>query len=297
MALFDLGKIAKKLQEAGEEIAKTAADAAGKLPDVGKDIAKTVSGAAGKIPDIIPDEVTDVVKNVAQAGQDTLNNVVSSVTGGKSTEEAAEEERLQKELDEMVKAAQNLDIPDPEETVSVEGALKIIYCLMSVDGNVSPEEQEKFNLIGKEMDSQFTEHMDALIKECKERTKGADDAEERYEIIHDYVSDIIRESKVTNASGIRGKLLLWNLFAVIYSDASYSEEEKRLIRYICRTLRIDKTVSMEMEHTLKSLIAIEKEEDWLKTTTRQYKKVEERLNELADRKNAIMQSVYALIAD
>ena len=54
---------------------------------------------------------------------------------------------------------------------------------------------------------------------------------------------------------------------------------------------------MEMEHTIRSLIAIENEEEWLKSTDRPYKVIEERINELADRKNTIMQGVNALIAD
>ena len=52
-----------------------------------------------------------------------------------------------------------------------------------------------------------------------------------------------------------------------------------------------------MEHTFSTLLAIEKEEEWLKSSDRPYKVIEERVKELQNRKNAIMQGVNALIMD
>ena len=39
------------------------------------------------------------------------------------------------------------------------------------------------------------------------------------------------------------------------------------------------------------------EENWIKAANRQYKIIEDRLNELADRKQTIMKSIHELIAD
>ena len=283
MALFDVGNITKMLREAGEGIAKT------------------VSDVAEKIPEIKPEEIVDAIKGATQKESSSSDSDKSDVenTVASSTETAAETEKamLQKELEEMEKAAESVEIPAPEETVTVEGALRTIYALMAVDGEISPEEEDKFNLLGQELDSAFQKHVDGIIGDFKDMIKEADDPEEYYEIIHDYVSDAIREPKEKNTAVIRGKLLLWDLFVIIYSDNHYSDEERRLLRYICRTLHIDKAIALEMEQTLKTLMTIEEEENWIKTTNRSFKKVENRLNELADRKQTIMQSIYALIAD
>ena len=53
----------------------------------------------------------------------------------------------------------------------------------------------------------------------------------------------------------------------------------------------------EMEHTYSTLTAIEKEEEWLKSSDRSYKVIEERIVELSNRKNTIMQGIKALISD
>ena len=44
-------------------------------------------------------------------------------------------------------------------------------------------------------------------------------------------------------------------------------------------------------------MAIEDEENWLRNSDRSYAVVEERMKEVEDRKNTIMQGVKALIAD
>ena len=43
--------------------------------------------------------------------------------------------------------------------------------------------------------------------------------------------------------------------------------------------------------------SFEKEEEWLKSSDRPYKVIEERVVELSNRKNAIMQGINALISD
>jgi hypothetical protein len=52
---------------------------------------------------------------------------------------------------------------------------------------------------------------------------------------------------------------------------------------------------MEMEHTIRTLMAIEQEEEWLRNSNRSYAIVESHMNELADRRNAVMRGVNALL--
>lgn len=276
MALFDIGNVTKKLKQAGE------------------DLTKTVTNAAEKLPEFRPEELANAVKSVVHSGQSALNSAFSGA--GEDAEQ--KQDAAGHEPGEMAEAAKKIVLPPPEKSLSTEDALKIYYCLMSVDGQISPEEEQKYLQIGTEIDAEFIKHKDALADDCRKQIDEAADSEERYEMIHDLVSDLIRASKEkTSASTVRGKLILWNMYAIAYSDSEFSREEKQLIRYICRALQIDKSVPAEMEQTFRTLMAIDEEEKWLKTTNRPYSKVEERLNELADRKQTIMQSVYAMISD
>jgi hypothetical protein len=62
-------------------------------------------------------------------------------------------------------------------------------------------------------------------------------------------------------------------------------------------MNIDMSVMLEMEASVQTLLAIRKEEEFLKASNRKYAEVEVHMNEIADRKNVIMQSVQALMTD
>ena len=90
-------------------------------------------------------------------------------------------------------------------------------------------------------------------------------------------------------------MLVWNLLTVAYSDESYDETERKLIKYVVRKLNIDKAVFLEMESSMLTMLDIEKELAWIKTTDRPYLTIEARVNELEKRKNVVFDSVKDLI--
>ena len=90
---------------------------------------------------------------------------------------------------------------------------------------------------------------------------------------------------------------MWDLLTVAYSEGEYSSNEKRLLRFIAKCLGVDYAILLEMEHTVRTLLAIEAEENWLKNTDRSYAVVEERVNELTERKNTIMLGIRTLMVD
>lgn len=193
--------------------------------------------------------------------------------------------------------------------LSIQDALRIMYCLMLADGNISEEEKGKLEEIGRTCDSYFDSYKAQLFEECDNailpKTKRnidlalctPEEREEYYDHIHDYVGEILIGDNIHKSDGMQAKVLLWNLLAIANSEGDYSTNEKRFIRYFAMKTRIDNSVRMEMEHTFSTLIAIEREEVWLKSSDRPYRVIEERVNELQDRKNAIMQGVNALIKD
>lgn len=196
-----------------------------------------------------------------------------------------------------------------EAVISMRDALQIMYCLMSVDGKITEEEKDKFEEIGIAYDPYFASYKDSLIEECQaalqqEKAYGhafdpqtPEDEKDYYYQTYHCVRDLISKNELNVAGGVRAKILLWDLLAIAFSEGDYSTNENRLIRYFAMRAGVEQAVLLEMEQTIRTLAAIEREEEWLKSTDRPYKVIEERVNELADRKNTIMQGVNALIAD
>ena len=54
---------------------------------------------------------------------------------------------------------------------------------------------------------------------------------------------------------------------------------------------------MEMENSLQTMIALETEENWLKSTNRPYAEIQKHLDEIEVRKETVMRSVKALMMD
>ena len=68
------------------------------------------------------------------------------------------------------------------------------------------------------------------------------------------------------------------------------------MKYIVRKTNIDKAIFLEMESSILTLMDIEKELTWIKTTNKPYLTIEAMVNELMDRKNVIFESVKDLIS-
>lgn len=188
------------------------------------------------------------------------------------------------------------DDPLEIKAISTRNAIKIIYYLMAADGEIFHSEEEKFDAIGSELDPGFLDNKEQIVKECKEQTEKVIDPEDYYDVLQDGVELALLSSIQTEDTFITPKLLVWDLLTVAYSDGNYDEIERRLLKYIVRKLNIDKAVFLEMESSILTLMDLEKELDWIKTTDRPYLTIESMVNEIADRKNVIFESVKDLIS-
>ena len=268
MALFDLKKVTKSVSDAAKQVS-----------DAANNFAKE---AQEKLPESMQDiNVAESMKDMAKKGSDALKRF---------SRESADTHR-------SVKEAMG-ELEDREiKTVSIDGALKVIYCIMAVDGKIHDDEVTEFCLIGPEIDPLFSEHKDDLVAEMTAKLSHARDDEEYLETIRDEIRDVFRDARRTKDNPINGKLLLWDLYAVSNSDGECSDKEMKLIKYAEKQMNADSTVVLEMEAALKTLLAIQEEENFLRTSDRPYSMVEPHMNELSDRKNAILQGVRALITD
>jgi len=175
-------------------------------------------------------------------------------------------------------------------------AIKIIYFLMAADGEIYHGEEEKFDLIGMELDPDFSNSKEKIIQECQAALNKVIDPEDYYDALQDGAEEALLSSQKTEGASISPKHLVWNLLSVAYSDEKYNDAERKFLKYVVRKLNIDKAVFLEMESSMLTLMDIERELAWIKTTNRPYLTIESMVNELADRKNVIFESVLDLIA-
>lgn len=181
------------------------------------------------------------------------------------------------------------------KSIATRNALQIIYYLMAADGTVSHREEETFDAIGSELDPDFADNKPAIIKTCSAQLEKIIDPEDYYDVLQDGVKNAIQSSGESADTFISPKLLTWDLLTIAYSDEHYDETERKLLKYVIRKLHVDKTVFLEMESSMLTILDIEKEIAWIKTTNQPYLTIEARINELAKRKSVIFESAKDLI--
>ena len=130
---------------------------------------------------------------------------------------------------------------------------------------------------------------------CYHRKDKAIDPEDEYAVLQDGIEEAIAVGANAKDAVITPKLLVWDLLTIAYSDGQYDEREHQLIKYVVRKLNIDKAVFLEMESSFLTLMDLEKEMQWIKTTDRPYLTIESIINEISDRKTVIFESVKDLI--
>lgn len=263
MAIFDFEKGLKKtkdtLQGAVDSVKTAAKDA--RLPDV-------------KAPNI---EVPDIKAPDMKVVQAKMQQVRDAF---KKKEKADSED---------------IEVSEKEK-VSAYSAIKIVYYLMAADGRIFHGEEEKFEEIGTELDPKFSNYKEQILKECREQLDKVIDPEDYYDTLQDGIEDALLSFRTTADSLISPKLLVWDLLTIAYSDGNYDETERRILKYVVRKLNIDKAVFLELENSIVTLLDLEKELQWIKTTDRPYLTIEAMVNEITDRKKVISESVKDLIA-
>lgn len=186
-------------------------------------------------------------------------------------------------------------LPVDMQKIPLYSALKIIYYLMSVDGSVSQEEKDKFDVLGNDFVNDFASLKEILVEECKVSVVNTIDAVDYYDVVQEAVEDLLLTPIKSEDVCVSPKFVLWNLLAFAYSDENYAEAERRLIKYFVRKLNIDKAILLELESSLVTLMDLEKELAWIKTTDKPYLTIEAIVKELENRKRVIFESIKDII--
>ena len=281
MAKFDFGNTLKKAGDA----AKRATEKAGAAAQIGAEKA----AVAAKIGAEKAQTGAKTLKDATKREADKLSESVKTAAEHKKAD--YDEKKAEKQA-----AAEKAAIEASGVTaIAPQKAVKIFYYLMAIDRKITPEEEEKFELIGREMDPDFEAHKEELIKECKEQMEKIIDAEDYYDVIQDGIEAALSGEQVSNNGFVTPKLLLWDLLTIAYGDDEYDEEERKLLKYVVRKLNIAKDVFMEMESSILTVSDIEKEITWIKGTDRPYLVIEKQIKELEKRRDDILFAAKALI--
>lgn len=177
-------------------------------------------------------------------------------------------------------------------------AVKAFYYLMAADGEVCGGELERFAEIAGELDGEsFADYKDALIEECKAQIARAVTEDEAYDVVQEGLDEALVGGMSETLDGIPVRLLVWDMLAIAFTDDAYSELERKLILHVVRTLKMDRSVFMEMEQLIKTAASVDKVLAWIKTTDRSYAEVSPVVEELEKRRAVIVGSAKALIED
>ena len=240
------------------------------------------------------------LKNTFDGAVESVKTVAKDV---KFPEIKAPEIKMPLKKKKVIKKKEKAKAPVVEHTdalvisnISTNSAIKIIYYVMAVDGEVNRSEEEEFDSICAELDPEFKENKEQIINECRAQIDKVIDPEDYYDVIQDGVEDALISTLIAKNANLPSKLFVWDLLSIAFSDNYYDETQRKLIKYIVRKLDIDKAVFIEMESSFLTLMDLDKELNWIKTTNRPYLTIEAMVNEIVVRKSVIFESVKHLIS-
>lgn len=177
-----------------------------------------------------------------------------------------------------------------------QNALKVFYYLLAIDGKIDEIELNKFIVLGQEIDTDFGDYKEELIDSCQRYLSSYDVLDNYYDLVQEGVDATLGENK-KSSDGLTARELIWNMFVVAFSNAEYKESEKRLIEHVGRISKVEKSVIVEMEQTIRTAMSVQKELDTVKNLNRPYGEVRPIVEELENRLDTIMESVKELVAD
>lgn len=173
--------------------------------------------------------------------------------------------------------------------------LILIYLLMSVDGNVSKEELEKFYELVKQFGVESEER--AIIDIAKRILSQV----EPEDLCLGKVNELYERYSITYSSWSypkEDKQLLWTMINMAFVDGEFSANEKKFIfECFCKDKKIKFSIIDEMTETAKTLYSIYSYRDWLKVNSKKsYSETEAIINELDKNQKVLEENVLELIS-
>lgn len=280
MAKIDFSKMKESLSKT-VDLAK---EQAAKIVDAAKDInvndmKESIVNAANEVYDkAVHFDPNQAKQDVVQMAKDTKQKMEQFNKNVKENKKRVKEIIQQKE--------------DEEFQITVVDSLQIIYAIMKADGELSQQEQNMFENIGKQIDETFID--DKTMIETVVGSHFKNDIDNDSYVVASINSAIIN-SKNKKERGIKPKHLLLNLLSMAFCDG-ISEKEAKAIRYFASELNIDDCID-EFSQSILALSEIENQQKFMTDSNRQYYLIKENLEQLQLRRDVISTNLQALIDD
>ena len=280
MAKIDFSKMKESLSKT-VDLAK---EQASKIVDAAKDInvndmKDSIVNAANEVYDkAMHFDPNQAKQDVVQMAKDTKQKMEQFNKNVKENKKRVKEIIQQKE--------------DEEFQITVVDSLQIIYAIMKADGELSQQEQNMFENIGKQIDETFID--DKTMIETVVGSHFKNDIDNDSYVVASINSAIIN-SKNKKERGIKPKHLLLNLLSMAFCDG-ISEKEAKAIRYFASELNIDDCID-EFSQSILALSEIENQQKFMTDSNRQYYLIKENLEQLQLRRDVISTNLQSLIDD
>ncbi|MDY3830600.1 MAG: hypothetical protein SOZ65_06755 [Erysipelotrichaceae bacterium] len=280
MAKIDFSKMKESLSKT-VDLAK---EQASKIVDAAKDInvndmKESIVNAANEVYDkAVHFDPNQAKQDVVQMAKDTKQKMEQFNKNVKENKKRVKEIIQQKE--------------DEEFRITVVDSLQIIYAIMKADGELSQQEQNMFENIGKQIDETFID--DKTMIETVVGSHFKNDIDNDSYVVASINSAIIN-SKNKKERGIKPKHLLLNLLSMAFCDG-ISEKEAKAIRYFASELNIDDCID-EFSQSILALSEIENQQKFMTDSNRQYYLIKENLEQLQLRRDVISTNLQSLIDD
>jgi uncharacterized tellurite resistance protein B-like protein len=177
--------------------------------------------------------------------------------------------------------------------------LRIYYLYMLVDGEVTNEELKRFSTICKSMDVDSDEKKE-IISSCKEAIPGpgSDNSAEVIQEItrllaksRSFIRNPINRDKITQTK------VIWTLINLGYADEEYSEPEQKVVSFLADYWEMNSAVLSDMVDTAKTILALTKQKEWIKTTRKPYDTISAVIKEIDERIKRMFQNIEILISE
>ena len=140
---------------------------------------------------------------------------------------------------------------------------KLYYLYMLADGDISYSEEKIFEKICEE-NGVISVERNIIIENFETETKKNSD-------MFDVLIKEKLDEKIPNVcfvDAVKDALarIIWNLVNIGYADGLYSEEEKRIVKYLVNKWNIPEELYLEFTDVADTMLALEKQRKWIHET-------------------------------
>lgn len=228
------------------------------------------------------------------AAADSVKNAVKDIDLAESAKQV--QDAASSGLESFVDSIKNLSNADHGEEGQLDhraAFFKLLFYMAEADGVTSSEELDKIDKIAFELDPDYSSYGTDLRQTCLDQIEV--DAKEFGHL------NAVKMGAQNVMAGLvlsenEKKLLCWDLYAVGGTDG-ITDGERAFIKFVCDKIGLDEVLFSELDNYFSSLVELEHEEALMRQSDRPYKEIEPFVNELSDRRLAIVDAAQQLIMD